>query len=199
MAEVHNDNLVIRPAEPGDAAGITAIYAPFVTGTTVSFEVTPPDADEMRRRITASIEDFPWLVCEQDGEVYGYAYASKHRSREAYQWCAECSAYVDESVRRRGVGRALYGSLFALLEAQGYRNVYAGIALPNDTSEMFHAALGFVRVGVYERIGYKFGAWHDVAWWALRLDDSDTPPQPPVAFGELRRRETLDRHLVHPT
>ncbi len=198
MSQNRFDTLIVRPATSADAAQIAAIYTPFVTDTVVSFETTPPDADEMRRRLESSIDDYPWLVCVCGDEVCGFAYASKHRSREAYQWCAECTAYVEESQRRRGVGRALYRSLFAVLEAQGYRNVYAGIALPNAASESFHAAMGFERVGVYERIGYKQGAWRDVSWWAVRLNDAEQEPHQPVSFGALCEREDIGKYFVPP-
>jgi len=198
VAQDRSDVLIIRLATAGDAAQIAGIYAPFVTDTIVSFEMTPPDSAEMRQRIESSIEDFPWLLCSCGDEVCGFAYASKHRSREAYQWCVECSAYVGVSRRRRGAGRALYRSLFAVLTVQGYRNVYAGIALPNEASESFHAALGFTRVGVYERIGYKHGAWRDVSWWVLRLSDSARDPVPPVSFRALREREDVGKYFVSP-
>jgi len=198
VAQDRSDMLIIRVATAADAARIAAIYAPFVTDTVVSFETTPPDAGEMRRRIEASMDDWPWLVCVRGEAVCGYAYASKHRAREAYQWCCECSAYVDAPARRRGVGRALYRSLFAVLEAQGYRNVYAGIAQPNAASESFHANLGFTRIGTYERIGYKLGAWRDVTWWALRLGDAADAPPKVISFGELRSGGNLDRLLAQP-
>jgi phosphinothricin acetyltransferase len=110
----------------------------------------------------------------------------------------ECSAYVDESRRRQGVGRRLYESLFALLKAQGYFNVYAGIAQPNPASEAFHEALGFKRVSVYDAIGYKFDAWRDVAWWALRLCHPEQKPAPPLSFVALSEREDISKHLTQP-
>ena len=108
----------------------------------------------------------------------GYAYGSRLRGRPAYQWSAEVSAYIHANARRQGVGRALYTSLFAVLVRQGYCNAYAGITLPNDPSVRFHESLGFETVGVYRKIGFKFGAWHDVGWWQMRLAEKDDPPAP---------------------
>jgi len=139
----------------------------------------------MARRIAKLAGRTPWLVCESDNVVVGYAYAGLHRERAAYQWSAEVSAYVDASTRRSGVARALYTSLFALVVAQGYRNAYAGITLPNEASERFHRALGFVPVGTYHGIGYKFGRWHDVMWLERPLAPKEIDPAPPRPLSEL--------------
>jgi len=145
----------IRLATEKDPGEISAVYAPVVRDTIISFEIEPPTEGEMRRRIINTLERFPWLVYERDGRISGYAYAATHRSRFAYQWCADVSAYVHENERRRGVGRALYTSLNSLLVLQGYYNAYAGIALPNPASVGLHESLGFRLIGIYRRTGYK--------------------------------------------
>jgi phosphinothricin acetyltransferase len=94
---------------------------------------------------------------------------------------------VHPDVHRCGIGRALYGSLVRVLAAQGYFNAYAGIALPNRASVRLHESVGFDPVGVYRRVGYKLGAWHDVGWWQLGLQPSAAVPQPPVSLAEIRR------------
>ena len=175
----------IRLAAPADAAAIAGIYAPAVASRATSFEVDPPDGQEMARRVATTLERLPWLVCEEGGRVLGYAYASRHRDRAAYQWSVEVSAYVASSAHRRGVGRALYTSLFAILGALGYRNAYAGITLPNAASVGLHEAVGFTPVGVYRGIGWKMGAWHDVLWMERQLHDPGTPPPPPRPLPEV--------------
>lgn len=176
----------IRLAGPDDAAALAAIYAPAVAGRATSFEVEPPDAAEMARRVERLLPRTPWLVLDEGGVVAGYAYASPHRDRAAYQWSVEVSAYVAAHAHRRGVGRALYRALFAALTLQGFRNAYAGITLPNDASVGLHVALGFTPVGVYRGVGYKRGAWHDVAWYERALAPRDADPAPPVPLAELR-------------
>jgi phosphinothricin acetyltransferase len=175
--------MVIRHAQAaGDAAACAAIYAPFVRDTAVSFEEQPPTAEEFARRIERSSKRYPWLVAEADGAVAGYAYASAHRERAAYRWVAEVAVYIGERHRRQGVGRALYGALFPLLERQGIQAVYAGVTLPNESSVGLHEALGFQPVGVFGRIGWKRGSWHDVGWWQLDLVAVDgSPPAEPGA------------------
>ena len=168
----------LRLATAGDAAGIRAIYAPFVRDTWVSFEADVPTVEEVARRIEAARPTFPWLLADADGTVAGYAYASAHRGRTAYQWSVEVSVYVAETYRRRGLARALYGALVDVLRLQGFANAYVGIALPNAASVGIHEAMGFEPVGVYRGVGYKMGAWRDVGWWALRLGDGAAPDPP---------------------
>ena len=178
-------NVTIRLASEEDAAGVLAIYAPFCA-TPVSFEEEPPSLDEMRRRIARTLERWPWLVCADGAEVLGYVYASPHRERAAYRWSVEVTAYVAAGQRRRGVGRALYTSLFRLLEWQGYCNAFAGITLPNPASVGLHEALGFRPIGVYRHVGYKCGAWHDVGWWQRELRPPEPEPPPPRDLPELK-------------
>lgn len=175
----------IRLATESDAGRITDIYAPIVSDTIISFEWESPTADEMRGRIENTLERFPWLVYEPHGSVLGYAYAGAHRSRGAYQWSVDVSAYVHEEERRQGVGRALYTSLFAILALQGFYNACAGIALPNPASVGMHESVGFRPVGVYRAVGYKFDAWHDVGWWQLTLQDKTSFPESPVDLPEV--------------
>jgi len=176
---------VIRPADETDAARILSIYSPIVTDTAISFEVAPPTVEEMRTRISSTLARLPWLVCTEAEELLGYAYASQHRQRAAYQWSVDVSVYVRAEVQRRGVGRRLYGSLFEILRSQGYYSAFAGITLPNDASVGLHTRLGFEPVGVYRRVGYKLGRWHDVSWWQLALRASGDVPAPPRAFATL--------------
>jgi phosphinothricin acetyltransferase len=178
---------VIRLARAHDAAPVAAIYAPFVTGTATSFEYSPPDAAEMAARIASTLVYAPYLVQEIEGEVLGFAYASKHRERAAYQWSVDVSVYVHERARRKGVGRALYTSLFALLRLQGFYTAHAGITLPNPASVGLHEALGFRPVGVYQSVGFKRGGWHDVGWWQLPLRARTGTPEPLRSLAEAQR------------
>jgi phosphinothricin acetyltransferase len=181
-----HDHLVIRLAEARDGAALAAIYAPNVDGSATSFELEPPDAAEMQRRLAAVLEHAPWLVAERSGEVVGYAYATRHRDRAAYQWSVDVTVYVRADQHRRGVGRALYGSLFALLRLQGFYAAHAGVTLPNLGSVGLHESLGFRLVGVYPAVGHKLGAWHDVGWWQLALRERVGEPAPPLTLAAAR-------------
>lgn len=159
----------IRPATAADAAACAAIYAPFVTGNWVSFELEPPDAPAMAERIANYGASHAWLVAEVDGAVAGYAYGSPHRERAAYASSCDVAVYVDPARARQGLGRALYAELLPLLGGKGHHAAFAGIALPNDASIGLHEAMGFTPVGVYREVGWKLGGWHDVGWWQRLL------------------------------
>jgi phosphinothricin acetyltransferase len=196
-SENGSSSAVIRLAAERDAEQIAAVYAPYVTDTVISFELKPPSADEMRRRIEVTLQRYPWLVCERQGLVLGYAYADAHGSRAAYRWSANVSVYVREGAHRRGVGRALYTALFAALKLQGFYNAYAGATLPNPASVGLHEAMGFRPVGVYRGVGYKMGAWHDVVWWHLLLRERVANPDPPAELPSVLGSEEWEAALRH--
>ena len=178
-------NTWIRSVDPTDAQAVQAIYAPFVLDSAISFETVAPDVIEIRRRIEAQRERYPWLVFAADRAVVGYAYASAHRTRQAYQWSVDVSVYVDRAFHRRGIGRALYVALFDFLRRQRFVNAYAGITLPNPSSVGLHESLGFEPVGVYRRVGFKFDRWHDVVWLHLRLGEDSRAPAEPLTTEHL--------------
>ena len=162
----------VRVATEADAAALLAIYTPFVTDTAVSFETEPPSVAEFTARLRECLARWAWLVAECDGVIAGYAYGGSHRARAAYRWSVETSAYLDPRFQRRGIGTALYRALLDALTAQGYCNAYAGATLPNDASVALHRRVGFEPIGVFRRVGYKFGRWHDVAWMQCSLREA---------------------------
>jgi phosphinothricin acetyltransferase len=169
----------IRLARQSDAAAIAAIYAPYCESTPVSFETSAPSAEEVAARIQNITEHWPWLVLDDDGSIAGYAYAGRHRERAAYRWAVDTAVYVSEPYHRRGVGRALYATLFNVLRDQGYFKACAGITIPNPASVALHEAVGFTLVGVYRGIGFKHGSWHDVAWYEAEVQpETSNPPAP---------------------
>lgn len=172
---------MIRSADAReDAAACAAIYAPHVEDGPTSFEEVAPSADEMAARIEETAAAYPWLVAENGGEVVGFAYACRHRSRPAYRWAVDVSVYVAAGHRREGQGRLLYEALFEDLRERGFRVACAGVTLPNEASVALHEGLGFEPVGVYRRIGWKEGAWRDVGWWQLDLaPGAEDPPVEP--------------------
>jgi phosphinothricin acetyltransferase len=174
---------MIRSADSTrDATACAAIYAPFVHDTVATFDEQPPSAAEMGERIERLSRTHAFLVCERDGRVAGYAYAGPHRPRAAYRWAADVTVYVDPAFHRSGVGRELYAELLGRLREQGMRVVCAGITLPNPGSVGLHESFGFQPIGIYRGIGFKHGAWRDVGWWQLRLDEAgdDSPPSSPL-------------------
>lgn len=164
-----------------DASACLEIYAPYVRDTAVSFEERVPTTTQFLARIRETSTTHPWLVIESAGAVVGYAYGAPHRVRAAYRWAADVTVYVAPDHHRRGVGRRLYTELIRRLVQQRLRIACAGVTLPNDASIALHRAVGFQPVGVYRRIGWKHGAWHDVSWWQLDLAPREGAPEEPIA------------------
>ena len=185
-----------RIAQPEDAAAILSIYAPFCEASHVSFEIAAPSEQQMRERIARILSQYPWLVGEIDGDIAGYVYAGQHRERPAYRWAVDVAVYIGAAHRRRGLGRALYHSLFSILRRQGYYKAFAGITLPNPSSVGLHEAIGFRQVAVYPEIGYKLGRWLDVGWWQLELQPVVANPPEPQPFGDIRAEASIAAALA---
>ena len=161
--------MLIRPVLPADAERICEIYNHYVTKTIVTFEEQSVSADEMRTRIAAVAEKFPWLVLERDGGIAGYAYAAPWKARIGYRFSVESSIYLAPGYVGRGFGRALYGALLEALPPLGIHGVIGGAALPNPASVALHEKLGFARVAHFREVGRKFDRWIDVAYWQRLL------------------------------
>lgn len=177
--------MLIRPATKNDAAAFAEIYAPIVEQTPISFEIAAPSSQEMAARIADTMETYPWLAAEQAGEIAGYAYASRHRTRPAYRWSVDVAVYVRDGAKRRGAAKALYARLIEILITQNFHAAYAGIVLPNVASVALHKTMGFEPVGVYRNVGYKAGAWRDVGWWGRMLATPGNPPAEPVPYANI--------------
>jgi phosphinothricin acetyltransferase len=176
-------------ATTDDSESILKIYAPYIENTSYTFETEVPTIDAFKERISSYLHNWPWLVCEIDGTIAGYAYGTKHRERVAYQWSIESSVYVRDDYHRMGVAEALYTALINILKLQGFRNLYAVINLPNDKSVSFHEKLGFEYFATYKNVGYKLGRWKNVGWWQLQLNEYSMDPEPPIKFPDMGTRE----------
>lgn len=170
---------MIRFATENDLPAMLDIYRPYVEQTTYSFEYDVPSPEIFARRFFDHIQQFPWLVWEEEGAVVGYAYAGAPWERSAYRWCAEVSIYLHGSVRGRGLGRRLYAGLEEILTRQGYRVAYALITTENLGSLAFHEKLGYTRRAVFENCGYKMGKWLGVIWMEKWLNPLGTPTEFP--------------------
>ncbi len=175
----------IRFATSEDAEAILELYAEYIKNTRVTFEIEVPTVTAFRERMERITVQFPWLVCEIDGDIAGYAYASKHGERAAYRWSADLSVYINEKYHRKGVATALYKAVLAILKRQGYYTVYAGVSTPNPKSEAFHEAFGFRNLGEFQKVGYKLGQWCGVAWYELPLAEYGKEPEEPVSIADL--------------
>ena len=153
----------IRAATTGDASAIAAIYAHYVRTSTATFELDPPSAVEMGRRMTAIFDlGLPYLVAEHEGRILGYVYATQFRPRPAYRFTVEDSVYVDTDHLRQGIGRRLLKPLIEECNKAGARQMIAAISGDNPASVALHASFGFAHVGVLRSVGFKFEQWLDV-------------------------------------
>lgn len=182
-------NITIRVAKPDDAEALLAIYTPYVTETAITFEYIVPTVGEFRRRIIHTLTRYPYLVAEFRGVILGYAYLGPFVGREAYDWAAEVSIYVDKNCRHNGIGRALYEAIEAVGRAQNLQNLCACIGVPDIDDEYlthnsvdFHTHMGYRLVGEFRHCGYKFGRWYNMVWMEKIIGKHPADPAPVLPF-----------------
>jgi L-amino acid N-acyltransferase YncA len=196
MESLKPPNTRLRLVVSDDAAQIAAIYAPFCRETAVTFETVAPHETIMRERIRAVADRYPWLVTvSEEDAVLGYAYASRHRERAAYRWSVDFTVYLAPGAKRQGIGTELYTVLASICRDLGYYRALAGITLPNEASVRLHEKIGFRPIGVYQRVGFKLGKWHDVGWWSLDLLPASDSPSEPRLIREMVDSPSLRRIL----
>lgn len=183
----------IRPAALPDAAELLSIYSYYVLHSPATFEYDPPSLAGFSSRMDEVLGQYPYLVCELDGHIAGYACAHRFHERAAYQWDVELTIYLHPGYRGRGIGTALYTALFALLSRQNIYNLYALITSPNPGSEALHQKLGFQMDGFYRKSGYKNGSWYDVKIYRKSLVPDGGFPNPPKPFIPYRN---LDEKVI---
>ena len=191
------NNIRIRTARPEDAIELLEIYAPYVRETAVTYEYTVPSKEEFASRIRHTMEKYPYLVAEKDGEILGYAYAGAFHPRAAYAWDAEMSIYIKKDRKRSGIGKMLYEALEKLLAEQNILNVYACIACPEEEDEYltkdsirFHARMGYRIVGEFRECAYKFGRWYGMVWMEKRIGKRTADPAEVKSFDKLYQVES---------
>lgn len=170
-------NATIRLAEKQDVPGILEIYAPFILDTAVTFEESVPEEESFWERIQGIMAELPFLVCEINGRIAGYAYASGYRSRASYRWTKEVSVYIHPDFQRKKVAHALYTSLNEMVRYQGIADLLAIITMPNEPSVAFHEYFGYRKCAEFSKVGYKMGQWQNVGWFELFLQDESKPPR----------------------
>lgn len=178
-------NRRIRLADKDDASSILQIYAPYITGTAITFECEVPTVEAFSDRMKNIQRVYPWLVCEIDDHIAGYAYASRYMERQAYDWSADFSIYINPQYHGKRIGKSLYFSLIEILKLQGYYNIYSAVTMPNIKSESLHESFGFNEIGIFRNVGYKLGGWHDVKWYVLKINEHIQSPVKPKKINEI--------------
>ena len=188
------EEIRLRVATPDDAEKIRAVYAPYVRETAITFEYEVPSVDEFHSRIAHTLQKYPYIVAERNGEILGYAYTGAFVGRAAYDWAIETSIYVGMDLRKMGLGKRLYNAIEAISRAQHIINLNACISstdVPdahlNNNSAEFHAHLGYRMVGEFRQCGYKFGRWYNMVWMEKMLGAHPDVPEAVIPFTELSR------------
>ncbi len=183
----------VRTANVNDAEGLLTIYKPYVEKTAITFEYTVPSVEEFQRRIRKTLKNYPYVVVEKAGKIYGYAYTSAFKGRAAYDWAAETSIYVDMKCRHEGLGKMLYEAIEDLSRRQNILNLNACIAYPRKDDEHltknsveFHAHLGYKKVGIFYKCAYKFSTWYDMIWMEKMLGRHNANPAQVIPFSKLK-------------
>ena len=158
---------IIRFATVADASSIQRIYRPAVELEATSFETDVPSVEDISQRISATLLRTPWLVYNNGGEVLGTrmrantatARRINGRSRSRRMWT---SARTGAGSDARCTRRSSRSSRFRIPPRLCRHHV------AERRERGLHSAVGFTAVGVYRAIGFKHGAWHDVAWYRAR-------------------------------
>ena len=169
--------MLIRDVNLEDAGRIADIYRPYVENTAITFDYEVPSVDFFEEKISNTLQKYPFLVIEKDGEVLGYAYAGEFYPKAAYAWTTEITIYLDEKVRGEGLGDKLYNELEKRLYDKGICRVTSCISYPDEGSVSFHEKHGFRKVAHFQNVGYKFNRWYDVVWYQKDIRDSDIEPE----------------------
>lgn len=190
MKKLDEKIINFRFATVEDAGKILEIYKPYVENTTITFEYDVPALEEFKNRIKNILTDYPYIVCEYENKILGYAYAHKVWMRAAYQWDAELSVYIDKEYMGNGLGKKLYKILIEILKLQNVVNVYGCVTYPNEKSDRLHESFGFKRVGIFENAGYKFGKWIGVTWFHKAISEYKKNPE------KLKKISQIDKEKI---
>jgi len=187
---MHNDQIKVCIAAPGDAEELLAIYAPYVENTAISFETEVPTVRTFGQRIEKTLKKYPYLKAVRGGEILGYAYTGAFIDRRAYDWSVETTIYLKQSERGQGIGKILYEVLEKVSRAQHFLTMYACIGIPEEqedeyltfNSQQFHRHLGFETLGTFPRCGYKFGRWYGMTWMGKEIAEYPEEPKGIIPF-----------------
>lgn len=160
------DGIVIRPAQRADCPGILAIYNEAVLKTTATYDYEPRTLEHRVEWLETHQRDrYAVLVAEAPGgEIVGWSSLSRFHDRMGFRFTAENSVYVAEAARGRGLGRRLLEPLLSAAHERGLHAVLAAIDAENEASRRLHERLGFLEVGRFRQVGYKFDRWLDVVY-----------------------------------
>ena len=166
---------IVRLATEADLPAVRTIYNHYVHTSTCTFQLDPDTEAERLVWFRSRTDRYPVTVAELGGEVVAWASLSAWKDRAAYDATAEASVYVRSDRQHRGIGRRLLADLLDRARELGYRVVIGGACTEHPASIALQASLGFVPVGTFRDVGYKFGRWLNVTYLQVLLPPPAVP------------------------
>ena len=166
-----NENILLRQAAADDLEAINDIYNHYVLHSTCTYQEEPETIEARQQWFDDHRpEQHPAIVAVLNGKIVGWGSVSAYHSRCAYRHTAEISIYVQHEHHRRGIGSAILDDLMARARNIGYHAVIAAIDGDQKASITMHIRFGFIEVGHFQQVGFKFGRWLDVIYleWILQ-------------------------------
>jgi len=163
--------MLIRPATIDDLPGIVEMENREIAENFAHFGQAPVSLEQCRATFDSAQGKFPWFVAVEGDLVVGFARCSAWKARESYRFTTEVGVYVRPDRQGQGIGKRLYEHLFPAMREYGFKTIIAGIAQPNPASNRLHESFGMKHVGTLPDVGFKYGKWISVGYWALHFDN----------------------------
>ena len=164
--------MTIRPATRADCPGILAIYNDAVLTTTATYDYEPRTLEQREGWFDDHARDgYAVFVAEgEGGRIVGWSALNPYHARPGYRFTSENSIYIAADMRGQGLGKLLLAPLIEAARRKGLHAIIAAIDATNEASLRLHARFGFVHVGHFKQVGYKFDRWLDVAYMERLLE-----------------------------
>jgi L-amino acid N-acyltransferase len=153
-----------------DLPEILAIYNEVIRNSTAVYtelELSPERGELWFESKRAG--GYPFIVSKDASGITGFGTFAEFRAPPCYQHTVEHSVHVRRDCRGQGIGRKLVTELMARASAMQKHIMIAGIDADNVASIKLHESLGFVNVGHFYEVGFKFGRWLDLVFLQCRL------------------------------
>jgi L-amino acid N-acyltransferase len=156
---------MINDAARADLAEILAIYNEVIRNSTAVYTEIEFTEERGASWFDAKLaRGFPLIVARDDSGVAGFGTFGEFRAPPCYGHSVEHSVHIRADRRGRGIGRMLVIELMARAVAMHKHVMIAGIDADNAVSIKLHKSLGFIDVGHFHQVGFKFGRWLDLVF-----------------------------------
>jgi L-amino acid N-acyltransferase YncA len=162
---------MIDDASRLDLPEILAIYNEVIRNSTAVYTEVELAQDRGVAWFDSKIASgFPLIVARDAcGVVAGFGSFGEFRAWPCYRHSVEHSVHVRVDRRGQGIGRKLVIELMGRASAMQKHVMIAGIDADNAASIKLHQSLGFINVGHFHEVGFKFGRWLDLVFLQCRL------------------------------